>query len=150
MAGRITSIFVSKLLKPRTMIFCSLVTCIISAILIVSFGTTSQYGLYAGTGLLGFFVSWQYGSCYSWVAQKIDITGRIAPVFFIGCGAGGLVFPTLSGFVFTWDGWGPVGILHLTLIICIAQCVVFGVMYALSKKRVQEERRPEELSKFTE
>ena len=35
-------------------------------------------------GLLGFFVSWQYGSCYSWVAQKGDISGRPASIFFIG------------------------------------------------------------------
>ena len=35
-------------------------------------------------GLLGFFVSWQYGACYSWVAQKGDISGRPASIFFIG------------------------------------------------------------------
>ena len=72
-------------------------------------------------GLLGFFLSWQYGSCYSWIAQKLDITGRIAPVFFIGCGAGGFVFPPISGLVFTWESWGPIGILHLTLIVCLIQ-----------------------------
>ena len=35
------------------------------------------------------------------------------------CGAGGLMFPPLSGFVFTSSWWGPQGILHLTLIACI-------------------------------
>lgn len=145
MVGRITSIFVSKVVKPRTMVVCSLVTCIASSIVIVSCGTTSQYGVYAGTGLLGFFISWQYGSCYSWIAQKLDITGPIAPVFFIGCGAGGLVFPPLSGFVFTWDKWGPVGILHLTLIVCVIQCLVFAAMYAISRKRVQLDHAPPQL-----
>ena len=42
-------------------------------------------------GVLGFFVSWQFGSCYSWIAQKGDVTGRIAPLFLIGCGAGSMV-----------------------------------------------------------
>ena len=34
-------------------------------------------------GLLGFFVSWQFGACYSWIAQKGDITGRLAPLFLV-------------------------------------------------------------------
>ena len=38
----------------------------------------------SSAGFLGFFVSWQYGSCYSWVAQKGDISGRPASIFFIG------------------------------------------------------------------
>ena len=87
------------------------------------------------SGLLGFFLSWQYGSCYSWIAQKLDITGRVAPVFFIGCGAGGFVFPPISGAVFTWQSWGPVGILHLTLAVCLAQCGLFAAMYAVSRRR---------------
>lgn len=86
-------------------------------------------------GILGFSISWQYGACYSWVAQKVNVTGRIAPLFFIGCGVGGVVYPPLSGFVFTWDKWGPVGVLHLTLIACVVQTLVFAVMYLVSKRR---------------
>ena len=52
-------------------------------------------------GLLGYFISWQFGACYSWIAQKGDITGRVAPLFLIGCGTGGVIFPPTSGFVFT-------------------------------------------------
>ena len=36
-------------------------------------------------GLLGYFVSWQFGSCYSWIARKGDITGMTAgwaPLYF--------------------------------------------------------------------
>ena len=36
------------------------------------------------SGLLGLFISWQYGACYSWIAQKGDISGRPASIFFIG------------------------------------------------------------------
>ena len=53
------------------------------------------------TGLLGFFVSWQFGACYSWIAQKGDITGNLASLFLVGCGVGGASFPPLTGFVFT-------------------------------------------------
>ena len=84
-----------------------------SAIVLVAVGGETKYGLYVGTGMyyilvfilfvpsfihvvvefllqmvkigsLGLFVSWQYGSCYSWVAQKGDISGRPASIFFIG------------------------------------------------------------------
>jgi hypothetical protein len=49
----------------------------------------------------GFFISWQFGSCFSWVAKKTNVTGRLSSIFFIGCGAGSLVTPPLSGFIFT-------------------------------------------------
>jgi len=135
MAGRIASIFVSKVIRPRNMIFMSLITCVASAIALVAVGGVTKTGLYAGAGFLGFFVSWQYGSCYSWVAQKGDISGRPASIFFIGCGAGSLVFPALSGFVFSSSWWGPQGVLHLTLIACLMQCAVYSTMYFISKKK---------------
>ncbi len=85
-------------------------------------------------GVLGFFVSWQFGSCYSWVAKKMDITGRLAPVFFLGCGVGGAIFPPVSGFVFT-SSWGPNSILHLTLAVCLVQCLVYGLMWTVARKK---------------
>ena len=53
-------------------------------------------------GLLGYFVSWQFGSCYSWIARKGDITGLLAPLFLIGCGTGGSIFPPVTGAVFRY------------------------------------------------
>ena len=87
------------------------------------------------TGILGFFVSWQFGSTYSWVAQKIDITGRLAPLFFLGCGLGSTIFPPLSGFVFT-SSVGAVGILYLTLAAVIVQASVYAGMWSVSRKKV--------------
>jgi len=141
MTGRVTGIFISKVLKPRTMIFISLVACIGSSIILVIFGAPSTdenskyYGVYIGTCLLGYFVSWQFGSCYSWIARKGDITGLLAPLFLIGCGTGGSIFPPVTGAVFRSETWGPVGILYLTLIFCIIQSLLYSVMYLLSKRK---------------
>ncbi len=33
---------------------------------------------------MGFFVSWHFGCCYSWLAKKVDITGWVASVCFLG------------------------------------------------------------------
>ena len=52
MAGRITSIFVSKLVKPRTMVVTSLAVCVGAAVIIVAFGTYSKFGVYAVTGAI--------------------------------------------------------------------------------------------------
>ena len=46
-------------------------------------------------------MSWQFGSCFSWVAKKVNVTGRLSSLFFIGCGAGSLATPPLAGFIFT-------------------------------------------------
>ena len=49
MAGRLSGIFVSKLLKTRTMIAISLVSCLVSATILVIWGDTSPIGVYIGT-----------------------------------------------------------------------------------------------------
>ena len=105
-------IYLNKVTRPRNIILSSLILCVVSALLLVLVGGKNKYGLYVGTGittfiniiatldyeykqyiniynvlaigLLGFFVSWQYGACYSWIAQKGDISGRPASIFFIG------------------------------------------------------------------
>ena len=65
----------------------------------------SQHKVLQGTSriaaLIGFSVSWQFGSCYSWMAKQTDITGRLSPLFQIGCGLSGIAVPPLAGYVFT-------------------------------------------------
>merc|ERR1719333_967506 len=115
------------------MILISLVTCIGAAIFLCIQGGSSAISLYIGTAVLGFFISWQFGSCFSWVAKKKNITGRLSSIFFIGCGFGGLVTPPVSGFFFTRIG--PMSIIYLTLGYCIVQCLLFSVMWKLAKLR---------------
>ena len=49
MAGRLSGIFVAKILKPRNMIVISLVGCLAASILLVVVGTWSVIGVYIGT-----------------------------------------------------------------------------------------------------
>ena len=49
MAGRLSGIFVSKILKPRTMIAASLVGCLVASIVLVIWGASSAIGVYIGT-----------------------------------------------------------------------------------------------------
>merc|ERR1719189_501705 len=63
------------------MIIVSLIGCLSAAAVLVTFGGILVIAVYIGTCLLGFFISWQFGACYSWIAQKGDITGHLAPLF---------------------------------------------------------------------
>lgn len=49
MGGRLSGIFISKFLKPRTMVFSSLIGCLIAASLLVIVGGYSTMGVYVGT-----------------------------------------------------------------------------------------------------
>jgi hypothetical protein len=42
------------------------------------------HGFYAGLAALGFFVSWQFGTCFSWAARHVNLTGRLSSLLFIG------------------------------------------------------------------
>ena len=101
MCGRLLSALIAAFIKPRNMILISLAMCLGTAIFLCFTASFSVICLYIGTAILGFFISWQFGSCFSWVAKKKNITGRLSSIFFIGCGFGGLVTPPVSGFFFT-------------------------------------------------
>ena len=101
MCGRLVSALIAAFIKPRNMILLSLGMCLGTAFFLCFTASYSALCLYLGTATLGFFISWQFGSCFSWVAKKKNITGRLSSIFFIGCGFGGLVTPPVSGFFFT-------------------------------------------------
>ncbi len=68
------------------------------------------------------------------MAQKFDITGIMSSICFVGCGIGGVIFPPLTGFVFTSD-WGPNSMLYLTLIACLMQCATFSLMWLTARAK---------------
>jgi len=113
----------------------SLAACVGAAVLLCFVAGTSKIGLYAGTACLGFFISWQFGACFSWVAKKFNITGRVSSIFFIGCGFGSLVTPPLAGYFFT--SLGAMSIIQLTLASCLVQCGLFLSLWSLARLPTQ-------------
>ena len=79
-------------------------------------------------------MSWQFGSCYSWVAKKIDVTGRLSPLFFLGCGLGSAGVPPLAGFLFT-SSWGPRSVPYLALIMVAVITALWTAMWLASRKK---------------
>jgi len=121
----------STKLKPRTLILTSLLCCTLSSILLVLMADTNQDLLFLGTGLVGFFVSLQFASGYSWLAEHVDLTGRGSSVVFLGANFGWLIFPPLAGLVF-FSPVGPMGIYYLTLGLCVAHLLLFIIMNKVS------------------
>jgi len=131
LAGRFSGVLLSTKLKPRTLILTSLLCCTLSSILLVLMADTNQDLLFLGTGLVGFFVSLQFASGYSWLAEHVDLTGRGSSVVFLGANFGWLIFPPLAGLVF-FSPVGPMGIYYLTLGLCVAHLLLFIIMNKVS------------------
>ena len=106
--------FLSSSLSPRTLILTSLTMVLLTSLLLVTTAHTHLELLYLGTGSIGYFVSLQFASGYSWLADQVDLTGLTSSVVFLGANCGWLVFPPLAGLV----GASPVGLMavfYLTL-----------------------------------
>jgi MFS family permease len=70
---------------------------------------------------MGFFVSWQFGTGFSWTSHHMNITGRLSSIFFIGLGVGSLASPPLAGWLFQLQ---PLAVLHLVLAMVLLQVAV--------------------------
>jgi len=131
LAGRFSGVLLSTKLRPQTMILSSLFCCILSSVLLVIMAATNQNLLFVGTGAVGFFVSLQFASGYSWLAEHVDLTGRGSSVVFLGANFGWLVFPPLAGLVF-FSPVGPMGVYYLTLGLSSAHLLLFLLMLKVS------------------
>ena len=83
-AGRLASIYMSTQWLPSTMSATCTLACLLASLLLVGLAPLYHLGLYAGVVLMGFFVSWQFGSGFSWTSHHMNITGRTSSIFFIG------------------------------------------------------------------
>jgi len=131
LAGRFSGVLFSTKFKPQTMILTSLLCSILSALLLVLWAASQEDLLFVGTGAVGFFVSLQFASGYSWLAEHVDLTGRGSSVVFLGANFGWLVFPPLAGMVF-FSSVGPMGVYYLTLGLASAHLLLFIVIIKVS------------------
>jgi len=90
-----------------------------------------QEVLFIATGAMGFSVSLQFASGYSWLAEKADLTGRASSIVFLGANAGWVIFPPLAGAIF-FSSVGPVGIFYLSLGLSTLHLILFLIMLRLA------------------
>ena len=96
LAGRFCGVFLSSRLRPLVLILFSLISCVLSTLLLSLAADQVISLLFLGTGAVGLFVSVQFASGISWLAERLDLTGRGASVVFLGGYTGWLTAPPLA------------------------------------------------------
>ena len=148
MVGRIVGTLIAGFVLPRNMLSASLLVNLGAAILLAIVASNSAAGLYAGSAMVGFAVSWQYGSAFSWTAQKLDVTGILASLFAAACGIGGMSFVPLAGYL---KKANPMAMIWIILSFTVAHVVLWaGMWFTARHLKAKEEKENRERSNKVE
>ena len=104
LVGRFCAVIISKYVHPSIIIMVSVAACFLGVILIISIGDWSKEGLFAGIIIVGFSLSVQYASKYSWLAEIIDMTGSNSIIVFAGASLGLMMTPSIAGALQAYAG----------------------------------------------
>merc|ERR1712066_10333 len=132
--GRLTSTFLSPLILPHTLLIICMVGCFISSLFLMFLAPVYYISLYCGVALMGFFVSWQFATGFSWTSHHMNITGKLSSVFFIGLGLGSLSSPPLAGWMFMLS---PLNVLYTVGVMVCLQCLAVLLMWAVARRTAQ-------------
>ena len=83
--GRLMSIWLATVILPSSLLIICMISCLLGTILLIFLAPLYHTSLYVGVAIMGFFVSWQFGTGFSWTSQYMNITGKLSSIFFIGC-----------------------------------------------------------------
>ena len=83
MVGRFCAVVISNYVQPSVIIMVSVIVTLLGIILILSVGSWSVGGLFAGVSIVGFSLSFQFASGFSWLADIVDMTGRNSSIIFL-------------------------------------------------------------------
>ncbi|XP_023332189.1 sodium-dependent glucose transporter 1 isoform X2 [Eurytemora carolleeae] len=138
--GRMFSVLLSTIFLPSTLLCSSTLFCGVASLLLLLLAPHFTEGLYSGVLIMGFFVSWQFGTGFSWTSQYMNITGKLSSLFFVGLGVGSIISPPLAGYIFTINSmW----VLYLAAVLVLIQVVTVALLHLVSKKgsSAQKEER---------
>ena len=141
MVGRFLGTLIAAFVCPRNMLSLSVSVNFAAAVVLTLFASSSAEGLYAGSAMIGFAVSWQYGSAFSWTAQKLDVTGIAASLFAASCGIGGMSFVPLAGFL---NKTNPMAMIWIVLGFTIAHLLIWIAMWITARVLKRRESAEEE------
>lgn len=128
--GRLMSIWLATVLLPSSLLVICMLSCLLGTVLLIFLAPLYSSSLYIGVAIMGFFVSWQFGTGFSWTSQHMNITGRISSIFFIGLGVGSLSSPPLAGWLFILS---PMNVIFAVAVMIVIQVVVVGAMWVVTR-----------------
>jgi len=128
--GRLMSIWLATVLLPSSLLVICMLSCLVGTVLLIVLAPLYSTSLYTGVAIMGFFVSWQFGTGFSWTSQHMNITGKISSIFFIGLGVGSLSSPPLAGWLFIIS---PMNVIYAVAVMVIIQVVIVGAMWMVTR-----------------
>ena len=132
MIGRLVSIPLSTVVSPTTIIFVSLIGCLINALVIVFFGNYNVIILFATTSLMAFHVCFMYPSVVTWITTNVsNVSSKQISFIMLGGPIAASVFPSLTAKLF--NDYGPVYVFYTTICCIVFQFLNFSFMNFIAK-----------------
>jgi len=131
-SGRLSGIFISRLVNPTKIIISSISGCIVGSLLLTVLAPYHSAALYVGVIIMGFAISFQFASGISWTANLFNVTGTASFIFFFGAFTGFLSFPPIAGAIIA-SAIG--GFFYLALATILAQAALFALMCFMARGR---------------
>ena len=133
LTGRILCIPMSRFIHPRNILTVSLIGCFVTSCLLMFFGDSDPYLLYLGTGLMGFFICFQFPSSLSWLAGMLpNLKPHHTSFMYIGGTTGWFVFPMVASQIF--EIFGPSYVFYMTTGLNACLAVLFVAMIKFVEK----------------
>lgn len=127
MVGRIFSIPIATRFRPRTILWTDLIGCLVSISLPVFF-PQSQWAIWVGAFGFGLFVASIFPTVITWAERRMNMSGLVTSMFFIGSSLGGIFFPWFIGQLFGWHGaWIT---MPAIMVVVIVLCGLFVILMA--------------------
>jgi FHS family Na+ dependent glucose MFS transporter 1 len=137
--GRLFSIPIAAVVRPRWILLGDLLGSGLSLVLILAF-INSIVMLWAGTILLGLFMASIFPTIFSLAERRMTMTGKVTSWFFVGASAGGMFFPWLMGQLF--EGIRPSAIMVVLLGNLVAAFLFYIVLMLVSGSISPQEGQP--------
>lgn len=127
MIGRIFSIPIATRFRPRAILWTDLIGCLVSISLPV-FLPQSQWAIWVGAFGFGLFVASIFPTLITWAERRMNMSGLVTSMFFIGSSIGGIFFPWFIGQLF--GRYGAWITMPAILAVVVLLCGLFVVLMA--------------------
>lgn len=127
--GRLIAIPISKRVTPGAMILFNFALLVLILILILIW-PTSPLMIWAGSAGMGLATSILFPTLLTFAKTRINLTGRVTGLFFLGSSLGMMVLPLALGFVF--DRFGGY---QMMLVLFAAGLIGLGIMVWIKSNR---------------
>lgn len=125
MIGRVASIPLALILRPRMIILVDLLLAGAGIAIVLLFPTLSL-ALWSGTILFGLGIASTFPTILTFAGRHITITASVTGLFFAGASMGNLLMPTLIGQLF--ERWSPASLLWIVGTMAVSGLIVFGII----------------------